>query len=136
MVDLKVLQPAWSRLHALTDLGPVRDEAHYDRLVELMESLLDGGAGQPSHPLAGLLYLVGEAIHAWDQIHYSPPPAHPTGMLAFLMEQQGLTASDLSDLLGGVEIVSEILAGRRFLEPLQIEALARRFGVNPSVFTD
>jgi HTH-type transcriptional regulator/antitoxin HigA len=101
-----------------------------------MESLLDGGAGQPDHPLADLLYLVGEAIHAWDQTHYPPPPANPTGMLAFLMEQQGLTASDISDLLGGAEIVTEVLGGRRFLEPIQMEALARRLGVNSAVFID
>jgi HTH-type transcriptional regulator/antitoxin HigA len=100
-------------------MEPVRDEAHYDRLVELMDSLLNTGAGQENHPLAGLLYMVGEAIHAWDQAHYPPPSADPSGMLAFLMQQHGLTPSDLAEL-GDVEAVSEILASKRPLDAREI----------------
>jgi HTH-type transcriptional regulator/antitoxin HigA len=116
-------------------MGSIRDEAHYDRLVELMNSLLDAGAGEASHPLAGLLYVLGEAIYAWDQTHYPLPPADPEGMLTFLMEQHGLVPADLSEL-GGQEAVSEILADQRRLEPRQIKILAQRFGVGAAVFVD
>ena len=55
-------------------------------------------------------------------------------MLAYLMELQSLTQTDLAKELGGQPIVSKILKGERELNLRQIKALAKRFKVSPEVF--
>ena len=61
--------------------------------------------------------------------------AEPSGaeVLRFLMEEHGLTQSDLPEV-GSQDVVSEILSGKRELNVRQIRALAERFGVSSSVF--
>jgi HTH-type transcriptional regulator/antitoxin HigA len=55
-------------------------------------------------------------------------------MLAYLIELQGLTQSDLAKEVGGQPIVSKILKGERELNLRQIKALSKRFKVSPEVF--
>ncbi|MBI4404130.1 MAG: helix-turn-helix domain-containing protein, partial [Deltaproteobacteria bacterium] len=57
-------------------------------------------------------------------------------MLKYLMELQGLTQTNLQKELGGQPNVSAILKGKRKLNARQIQALAKRFNVSPSVFFD
>ena len=54
-------------------------------------------------------------------------------MLQYLMEEHGLTQSDLPEV-GSQGVVSEILRGKRELNVRQIRALSKRFNVSPSVF--
>ncbi len=54
-------------------------------------------------------------------------------MIRFLMEQHGLTQSDLPEI-GTQGVVSEILRGKRELNVRQIKALSGRFNVPSSVF--
>jgi HTH-type transcriptional regulator / antitoxin HigA len=49
------------------------------------------------------------------------------------MEEHGLKQADLPEV-GSQGVVSEILSGRRELNLRQIQALAGRFGVDPSAF--
>ena len=52
---------------------------------------------------------------------------------SFLMEEHGLTQSDLPEI-GSQGVVSDILRGKRELNVRQIRALAKRFQVSPAVF--
>ena len=54
-------------------------------------------------------------------------------MIRFLMEQHGLTQSDLPEI-GTQGVVSEILRGKRELNTRQISELSSRFHVSPAVF--
>ena len=54
-------------------------------------------------------------------------------VLRLLMDQHGLTGSDLPEL-GSKSLVSKILKGERSLTRRHIEALARRFGISPTLF--
>jgi len=58
----------------------------------------------------------------------------PQDTLAFLMEQHGLSQSDIAEDLGGQPNVSNVLSGKRQLNVRQIRRLASRFHVNPAVF--
>ena len=58
----------------------------------------------------------------------------PESMLEFLMEQQQMTAIDLAPILGSVTIAHEVVAGDREMTITQVKQLAKRFGVEPSVF--
>ena len=56
-------------------------------------------------------------------------------MLRFLMEQHGLSQSDLPEI-GSQGVVSEILSGRRLLNARQITVLVARFGVSADLFIE
>lgn len=57
-------------------------------------------------------------------------------MLKYLMELQGLTQTDIQRELGGQPNVSAVLKGTRKLNARQIQALAKRLNVSPSIFFD
>jgi HTH-type transcriptional regulator/antitoxin HigA len=54
-------------------------------------------------------------------------------VLAFLMEQNNLTQSELPEI-GSQSHVSKVLSGERNLTRDQIGDLSKRFGVSPAVF--
>ena len=62
------------------------------------------------------------------------PPASPTEVVTFLIEQHGMTRADLEPLLGGKSRVSEFLSGVRELSKTQIRALRDAFHVPADVF--
>lgn len=61
------------------------------------------------------------------------PTCSGADMLRFLMEEHGLTQSDLPEI-GSQGVVSEVLSGKRELNVRQIRTLAKRFHVSPAVF--
>jgi HTH-type transcriptional regulator/antitoxin HigA len=131
--DVKQLLPAWEQFHEATDIGPIRDEAHYQRMTETLEALLDEAQGDEGHPAMGLVDIVGDLIENYEAEHHSLPQATGIQALKFLMEQHGLKQSDLAEL-GSQGVVSEILSGKRALNIRQVRALSERFGVSVATF--
>jgi HTH-type transcriptional regulator/antitoxin HigA len=126
------LQAPWARI------GPVlsiRSEHDYDRAVERLNQLLDEVGTDEVHPLYGLLDALGTMIEAWELDHHSLPEQNGVQALRFLMEEHGLTQSELPEV-GSQGVVSEILRGKRELNVRQVRALAKRFGVSPAVFIE
>jgi len=82
---------------------------------------------------ARLLNLVINNIESYEKQTYPIESLTPPEMLAFLMEQQDLTQSDLPEL-GTQSHVSKILRGQRNLTRSQIAALAKKFNVSAAVF--
>jgi len=132
-VEVKHLLPAWDAFRVATDIAPVRNKAHYRRMVAVLEALLDEAAGDESHPAMSLADIVGDLIEDYEARTHRLPPATGVQALKFLMEQHGLKQGDLSEV-GSQGVVSEILSGRRELNVRQIRALAERFGVSASTF--
>ena len=62
------------------------------------------------------------------------PKCKAPDLLQFLMEEHGLTQSDLTEVGSPQGVVSEILAGKRELNVRHIRALSKPFKVSPSVF--
>lgn len=85
------------------------------------------------HPLYSLLDTLGTVIHAWEEQHHPIPAVSGVDLLRFLMDEHGLTLSDLPEV-GAPDAVTEILKGTRELNAGQMRALAERFGVSPSAF--
>jgi len=52
-------------------MHPIRNEDEYDRMVLMMNNLLDVVGDQDIHPLAGLLDLVSELIEDFDAENYA-----------------------------------------------------------------
>ena len=44
-VDLAAIMPAWQALSKSAGIGPIRSEAQYERMIALLETLLDKTRG-------------------------------------------------------------------------------------------
>ncbi len=132
-IDLNRLLPLWEQFSTAADVGPVRDEDHYDHMVDLLDSLLDAAGGTEDTVVMGLVDLIGDLIADYESARHPLPEASGVAALAFLMQQHGLRQSDLAEV-GSQGVVSEILAGKRDLNLRQVRALSRRFGVAPATF--
>lgn len=133
MLAVETLVRHYEALCAQVPLRPVRTQADYDVAVTALETLLDAGAADESHPLADLAATLGELVGEYESAHQSLPEAEPRAVLRFLMQQHGLTQSDLPEI-GSQGVVSEVLTGKRDLNLRHMRALAKRFGVAPSAF--
>ncbi len=132
-VDVANLLPAWTQFRQLTDIAPIRDEAHYQRMVATLEALLEVAGSDESHPAMELVDVVGELVEDFETSHHVLPQTQGRDALAFLMAQHGLRQGDLPEL-GSQGVVSEILSGKRELNVRQIRALGERFGVSAATF--
>lgn len=132
--DLGAIVAAWQLLQDKTRIGVIKSDAEYDRMIALLDRLVDEVGSDDSHALAGLLELVGNLIEQYEDSHVSVPDASPREVLRFLMEQHELTQTDLRAELGSQGVVSEILSGKREINARQAKALAARFGVSPASF--
>jgi len=131
-INVKHLLLIWEQFSAATDITPIRDEAHYARMTEMLEALLDETQGEEKHPAMGLVNIVGDLIEDYESKQH--PLSEFTGVqaLKFLMEH-GLKQSELTEI-GSQGVVSEILRGKRELNIRQVRALSERFGVSVATF--
>lgn len=129
-MNLSDMTAHWVALHEGLGLGAeVRDKAHYEQLLEVVERLMTDSAALDAGPLGALVALIADRIRAYeDRAHPWPDKSTPASRLAFLMSQHGLRQSDLPEI-GAQSVVSDILAGKRALNLRQTQALAKRFGV-------
>jgi len=118
---------------ALSPLLSIRNEHEYDLAVERLNHLLDEVGTDEQHPLYTLLDILGTLIHAYEESHHPMPECSGVDVLRFLMDEHGLTQSDMPEV-GSQGVVSDIFRGKRELNVRQIRALAQRFQVSPAVF--
>lgn len=134
-LPLGELLKAWQTFSRQTDIGPIRDSAHYDRLCDLLNALWDEAQGKEKHPLASLCQLVGMLVERYEQVHHPANQVSGLDALRFLMQEHGLQLDDMTEI-GSPVAVAEVLAGARELSLRQVKQLAVRFGVNPATFID
>ena len=132
-IQVKYLLPAWEVFRSATDIAPIRDEAHYLRMVAMLEALLDEAAGDENHPAMGLVDIVGDLIEDFETERHPLPDVTGVSALKFLMVQHGIKQCELHEI-GSQGVVSEILAGKRELNIRQVRALSERFCVSPATF--
>jgi HTH-type transcriptional regulator/antitoxin HigA len=133
--NLAALIPAWEGLRKSAPFfGPIRNERDYARMNALVEALLEEIGDDEDHPLADLLDMVSTFVADYEDAQVDDLDAEPREVLKYLMEEHGLTQTDLRKEVGTQGVVSEILAGRRLINARQAKALAKRFGVSPAVF--
>ncbi|MBI3011524.1 MAG: helix-turn-helix domain-containing protein [Candidatus Omnitrophica bacterium] len=121
---------AWSVVYAGLS---IKTEQDYQRAVALLDELLDEVGENERHPLFGFLEVLGTLIESYESDRVTMRGATGSEVLKSLMDEHGLTQSDLPEV-GSQGVVSEILHGRRELNTRQIKAISRRFGVSPVVF--
>lgn len=133
MSNINAIIPAWQSFQAATHIAPIRDAAHYQYMVDTLDSLLEQTGDDENRPLMGLVDIVGDLIADYEAQNDSMPEATGVDALKFLMEQRGMKQADLRDI-GSQGVVSEILNGKRALNVRQIRLLAERFSVSPATF--
>ena len=137
LVDLEVVAELTRHVQAISrhvPLRPIRTEQQYDAAVASLHRLLDAGAADETHPLADLVATLGELIGDYDALHFPAADVAPKELLRVLMDQHGLTQSELAQELGSQGVVSEILRGKRAMNLRQMRALANRFSVPVTAF--
>ena len=112
--------------------APQSEEDH-ERLVAVLDEILDAGGADEASPLAGLAERIGELVEVYETERHPIPDASPAEVLAFLMEQNGLKLEDLPEI-GAPSVVSAVLNGKRELDIRQVATLSKRFGVTADVF--
>lgn len=133
MRDLNEINEHYQALHERVPLQPIRTQDDYDAAVSAMNALIDAGAADEDHPLAGLLGIVGRLVGDFDETQFGMPKAAACDVLRWLMDRHGLRQADLPEI-GSQGIVSEVLSGKRDLNVSQIKRLSERFGIGPSAF--
>lgn len=123
----------YEALNALVPIHPISNQADYTKAVAALNQMLDAGAADEDHPLAGLVNTIGALIGTYEDAHNPPVKVAPAEVLRLLMDQYRLSQSDLPEV-GTQGVVSEILRGKRQLNLRQVRELATRFNVPTSVF--
>ncbi|WKZ47006.1 MAG: hypothetical protein QY306_14420 [Anaerolineales bacterium] len=126
----KELEIHWANIAPLLS---IRNEREYNAAAKRLNELLDEIGDNEKHPLYELLDTLGTLIEIYEEEHYSIPDASGAEVLRFLMDEHGLTQSDLPEV-GSQGVVSEILNGKRELNIRQIRFLAEKFKVSSAVF--
>ncbi len=110
-----------------------KTDADYDELVAALDGLTDLIGDDESHPLMSLVDIIGDWVEAYDLKHRPMPKVSGVDVLRSVMQEHGLTQSDLPGV-GTQSVVSEILSGKRQLNVRQIRWLADYFNVPVDMF--
>lgn len=121
--------------NALAPLLTIRNEAEYEQAIKRLNDLIDEIGTNEQHPLYNLLDTLGTLIEAYEAEHYAIPSCSGSDVLAYLMEEHGLSLSDLPEI-GTSETIKAILSKEQAFTLSQVKQLAQRFKVQPQVFLD
>lgn len=114
--------------------GVLHTVDEYEQAIAVLDNILDEIGQNENDPLADLAETLALSIESYEEeAHITVPELFGPEILQFLMEEHGLTQSDLPEI-GSQGVVSEILSGKRKLHVNQIAQLAKRFAVSPAVF--
>ncbi|MHC5609464.1 MAG: helix-turn-helix domain-containing protein [Nostoc sp.] len=136
MENLTTLPPDinthWS---AIAPLLTIRNEQEYEQAIERLNDLIDEIGTNEQHPLYNFLDTLGTLIGVYEAEHYSIPNCSGSDVLAYLIEEHGLSFSDLTEIVTS-ETIEAILNKDQALTLSQIQYLAQRFKVQAQVFLD
>src|SRR5215470_9941744 len=94
---LDALAQAWEAWRSVVGVTRIATPEEYDRVVDLINAIIDEIGQDETHPLAEVLDYLGDLVKAYEDVHVVIPPAPPHEVLQFLMEEHQLTQADLVD---------------------------------------
>lgn len=132
------LSQRWQALQGIAPalLGPIQSEEDLQRATEALFQLdrRMHAEGLP-HPLQDLAELVMHRIMAYESEHHPIGPSNPASLLAFLLDQHGLTQQQLAAATGIAQTtISALLAKKRGFTAGHARKLAQHFGVRADLF--
>lgn len=111
----------------------IHDDVQYRDVLETIDAVL----ARPRLTKGQAEYVETWAVlvEAYEQAHHAiDDDATPVEVLQHLLDESGMSASDLGRLLGNRSLGSAILTGRRELSKAHIRTLAEHFKVEPGLF--
>lgn len=114
-------------------LVSIRDDAHLDAAVTVIDGLIDKATRSAAEAYLGALT---DLVETYENAHVIFPAQTGVNALRSLMEENGLKQEDLVPVFGTQSIVFEVLSGKRNLTVKYIENLSAYFHVSPAVFFD
>jgi HTH-type transcriptional regulator/antitoxin HigA len=130
----KIDRVRYGRLLARTTPVVVQTEKENERLLAEIEKLMAKGEDRLTPEEDALLELLTRLVETYEGRAYPQEQASPKELVAFLLEQRGLTPSALWPILGSKGRVSEILSGTRGVSKAQAKKLGEFFRVSPAAF--
>ena len=130
-IQIKEIAKVWPDIQAIFSVP--HNEKDYNKLLNLLDSLIDEVGNNENHPLTSLMETIGSLIETYESQYINEIEGNTIDVLNALMEEHGLKQTDLSEI-GSQGVVSEILSGKRQLNVRQIKILSNRFKVSPAVF--
>ena len=111
----------------------IYDKVAYDNAVEIIHAL-DGH--KLNHDQDDYLAIMAKLVEDYETENLpEPKPIKGIEAVKFLLEENGLTAADLGDLIGvNRSVAYRILKGARNLTADHIKNLAARFAVSADLF--
>jgi HTH-type transcriptional regulator/antitoxin HigA len=122
-------------LVALMPPQAINNESQYRKTVDMVDRLMARGKSTRGQSL--YLETLVQLVEAYEAQHHSIDTTRLSGQssLKYLMEQNGMNASDLGRLLGiHATMGSKIINGERSLTVEHLKKLAKRFRVSPQLF--
>jgi antitoxin component HigA of HigAB toxin-antitoxin module len=112
----------------------IRDDVELDSVTEIVDRL--AVLHHCTKDQADYLETLSTLIAAYENARHQIDVSHlgPLETLKFLLQEHGLSGSDLGRILGQRQLGPAILRGERQLSKTHIVKLAGHFRVSPSVF--
>ena len=123
---------SYAELVELFMVRPLHDEVDYHNAL----AVLDAMAGYEMNPdQEDYFEAVATFVEKYEAEHYAigAQDVTPVELLRSLLEEHGMSESDLGRLLGDRSLGHRILTGERELSKTHIRILAEHFALNPAV---
>jgi HTH-type transcriptional regulator/antitoxin HigA len=130
-IQIEEIAKIWPNIQNVFSIP--HNQKDYNRLVQLLDGLIDEVGDDESHPLASLMETLGSLIESYEARNIPEIEGNPIDTCKTLIEEHGLKQSELPEI-GSQGVISEILSGKRQLNVRQIKLLSKRFNVSPVVF--
>lgn len=115
--------------------GIIESDAEYERLEEIFDKLISKGEEKMSPEENRLFGLLANLLEEYEARTLAPvPDLSPRELLSFLMRENNLKQSHMTEIFGTQSIVSEVLAGKREITKTQAKALAEKFAMKIEAF--
>ncbi len=125
---------AYGRLLARTVPTVIKNAEENRRMLAIVDKLMAKGEENLTREEDALLELLVDLVHDFEQKYDPLPKSEPQKMVAFLLDQRGIKASDLWPVLGSKSRTSELLSGKREVSKDQAKKLAEFFRVPVDLF--
>ena len=112
------------------EIRPIKTEKDYDLALARVNTLFEA---KPNTNEGDELDILVTLIEKYEQIHYPIPEPDPIEAIKFMMEQNGLTDSDLGVILNSRSRVTEIFKRKRALTIKQIRVLTEKLHIPASI---
>jgi HTH-type transcriptional regulator / antitoxin HigA len=120
----------------VADIKPkvIETEDEYEQFLAVAERLT---FKQDQTPEESALYdLVTMLVEAYETEHYPIDRPAPAEVLKQIIESSGIDPIELVKIFGSSDIVTQVLAGTKTIDPDRAQALADRFKLSPSIFLE